>query len=207
MKKILLCAMAWLMLPVMAGQVTLENVNEYAKQQYRNRWKDAALSISPVLPLNDEGGYSFTATLRFPNQNREQIYQRLSTWAAEAMDTVLVADAARGELQAQQYLFSVANQVGGFYRYHLCLRPTVTLRALKGEVQITVTLQYYEVVKTDKGVVNMLFQTASGAPLPAEQWLLADRYPYNERGKMPLATAEAYTKSYAYIQLLLEQLR
>ncbi|MBR6018355.1 MAG: hypothetical protein IK073_07010 [Paludibacteraceae bacterium] len=207
MKKLIVWALLWVMMPVMAAPVTLEQVNKYAQQQYRNRWKESALSIRPVLAQNDEGGYTYTATVRFSKKSAEEVYAYLAAWAAETMDTVLSADPATGEIQAQQYLYSVASQVGGFYRFHLCLRPTVTLRAMKGEAQITVSLQYYEIVKTDKGVVNMLFQTASGAPLPAEQWLLADRYPYNERGKMPLATAEAFTKSYAYIQLLLEQLR
>lgn len=205
---VLLCVLAWLaIVPAQAEPVTLDRVNDYAKQQYRNRWKEAALSIRPVLRLNDEGGYTFSATLRYPGKDADQVYARLQTLAAAHTDSVLTMDDATRTVTAQCYLFSVANQVGGFYRFHLCLRPILTFRAADNEAQVEISLQYYEIVKTDKGVVNMLFHTASGAPLPAEQWLLADRYPYNERGKMPLATAEAFTKSYALIQLLMEQLR
>ena len=205
---VLACAFAWLVgMPATAQKVGLDEVNKYAKEQYRNRWKEAAMSIKPVLKMDDEGGYTYTATLRFKDLDAAQVYERLLVLAKQHTDTILSEDADAGVVQAECYLFSVASQVGGFYRFHLCLRPLITFTASKGEAEITVSLQYYEIVKTDKGVVNMLFKTASGAPLPAEQWLLADRYPYNERGKMPLATAEAFTKSYAFIQLLMEQLQ
>lgn len=204
---LLLAVMTVTTVQVVAEPVTPAQINDYAKQQYRNQWKNAALSIMPVLKLDDEGGYTYTATLPFPDKDPQEIYARLRELAMENTDTILSEDAEHLLLVAQSYYFSVSNQVGGFYRFHLCLRPTITFRAEKGEARIEISLQYYEIVKTDKGVVNMLFKTASGAPLPAEQWLLADRYPYNERGKMPLATAEAFTKSYAFIQLLMKQLR
>lgn len=207
-KTLTFCGMLMLAtVSLMAEQVSISQINDYSKQQYRNQWKNAALSIMPVLKLDDEGGYTYSATLSFPEMDAEQVYARLLEMAQTNMDTILSEDAKAGQIQAQCYYFSVSNQVGGFYRFHLCLRPTITLRAMKNEARVDISLQYYEIVKTDKGVVNMLFKTASGAPLPAEQWLLADRYPYNERGKMPLATAEAFTKSYAFIQLLMEQLR
>ena len=196
-------------LGMQAQPIGVEQVNNYAKQQYKSQWKNAAMGIMPILPLDEQGGYTYSATIAMPNRSAGEVYDKMHAKLSAALDldTILEEDRQQGILRARTYIYSVSNQVGGFFRFHLCLHPIITIRAIDNEAQVSISLQYYEIVKTDKGVVQTLFKRGEGTPLPAEQWLLADRYPYNERGKMPLATAEAYTKSYALIQLLIEQLR
>ena len=206
----LLFSVSVLGLGVLCAQtVGLQQVNQYAKQQYKSQWKSAAMSILPVLDLNEQGGYTYSTTIGMPNHSKAEVYESLSSKLGQIvdLDTILIENMEQGVFCARTYLYSVSNQVGGFYRFHLCLHPVIQLTAKDNEAELEISLQYYEIVKTDKGIVQSIFNRAEGTPLPAEQWLVADRYPYNERGKMPLATAEAFTKSYALIQLLVEQLK
>ena len=205
---IVLCALLLLMPMVWAEPVSLEEINAYAKLQYKSQWKNAALSIRSVLPQDEQGGYTYSTTIAFPNRKAAEVCrlmaERLS--AAVELDTIEADDTTPYLFRARTYVYSAASQVGGFYRFHLCLHPLITVQALDDEARLTVSLQYYEIVKTDKGIVSSIFNRGEGRPLPAEQWLLSDRFPYNERGKMPLATAEAFTKSYALIQLLIRRI-
>ena len=64
----LLVSVSVLGLGVLCAQtVDLQQVNQYAKQQYKAQWKSAAMSILPVLDLNEQGGYTYSTTIGMPN--------------------------------------------------------------------------------------------------------------------------------------------
>ena len=119
MKKILLIIAAIMFVGTAANAQILraEELAEYAKEKYGEKWVDAAKNLASSLELDKNNALTYVQVIETPNKAKDQLYVLLNYWFSatfnDANSVIQLNDKELGTIIAQGFVEGIAQHSGG----------------------------------------------------------------------------------------------
>lgn len=135
-----------------AQMISKTNLESYAKHQYGSSWEKAAIKEFSNAQLDNNGNMVYTKEIVAPNLKKDDLYLEMANWFICNYDnSIQYADKEQGVLIARPYIENIARYAGGFNAYNISICPTVRAQVMDGKVNVTYTLNNYNVVVEEGG--------------------------------------------------------
>ena len=124
MKKILFLVIALCCYTSINAQVMrAEELEEYAKERYGDKWTEAAATLGSQLALDKNNSLTYTQIIECGESNKEQLYVTLNYWFTatfnDANSVIKLNDKDTGVIIAEGYVSDIAGHVGGMNAYNI----------------------------------------------------------------------------------------
>ena len=148
MKKLL----STLLLALLAGTTTNAQIlradesENYAKEQYGEKWIDAATNLGSQLTLDKNNAITYTQVIPAEGKTKEQLYVLLNYWFTatfnDANSVIKLNDKELGTIIAQGYVENIAQHAGGTNSYRVNLKPVIKCDIKNNKVRVTYTVPF-----------------------------------------------------------------
>ena len=131
MRKILLVIIALLggYISVDAQVMRTEELEEYAKEKYGDKWTEAAENLGSQLSLDKNSSLTYTQIVECGEATKEQLYIILNYWFTatfnDANSVIKLNDKDTGVIIAEGYVSDIAGHMGGMNAYGISIRPII----------------------------------------------------------------------------------
>ena len=116
MMALVFCAMS-----INAQILRTEELEEYAKENYGEKWVDAAENLGGQLKLDKNNPLTFVQVIEAPGKTKDQLYVLLNYWFSatfkDANSVIQLNDKDLGSIIAQGYMEGIASHAGGMNSY------------------------------------------------------------------------------------------
>ena len=153
MKKviILVALMVAAMVSANAQILRAEELEEYAKERYGDKWVDAAANLGSQLSLDKNNALTYVQVIEAPGKSKEELYVLLNYWFTatfnDANSVINLNDKEAGTIIAQGFVGDIAEHSGGSNSYVVSIRPIIKCDLKEGRIRLTYSVPYYNVVK------------------------------------------------------------
>ena len=213
MRKILLVFIALLggYISVDAQVMRTEELEEYAKEKYGDKWTEAAENLGSQLSLDKNSSLTYTQIVECGEATKEQLYIILNYWFTatfnDANSVIKLNDKDTGVIIAEGYVSDIAGHMGGMNAYGISIRPIIKVDIKDKKIRITYTVQYYDVIKSSGGGI----MGAIGGAIPtnrSEKWALDSCYPFVEKDqhKAKKTSSKALVMTHAYSNVIMDKI-
>lgn len=210
MKKIVFCAILCLCTVVANAQIMrAEELENYAKEKFGDKWNEAAEGLSKELQLDKNNSLTYTQVIDCGEKTKEQIYVILNYWFTasfnDANSVIKLNDKDAGCIIAQGYVANVARHVGGMTAYNISIKPIIKVDIKDKRVRVTYTIQGYEAVKAVGGGI---LGAMGGTPpsMVSEIWAIDTCYPFVEKDKHKKTSSKALIMTHAYSNVIMDKI-
>jgi hypothetical protein len=150
MKKVLFLMIVSLFSMNLSAQVMrAEELEKYAKENYGDKWVDAAENLGSSLVLDKNQSLTYEQIINCGEQTKEQLYITLNHWFAESFNdansVIKLNDKDAGVIIAKGFVGGIAQHIGGMTAYNVNIHPVIKVDIKDKKIRVTYTLQYYEV--------------------------------------------------------------
>ena len=196
MKKVIFTALMSLFLctTIDAQILRTDELEDYAKEKYGEKWVDAAENLGQQLQLDKNNGityvllnYWFTATFN------------------DANSVIKLNDKELGTIIAQGYVADIAQHAGGTNSYNVNIRPVIKCDIKDGRVRVTYTIPFYSVnVAVGGGWIGAL-----GGTIPTrsdENWTLDTCFPFVKKDSHKKTSSKALVMAHAYSNVVMDKI-
>ena len=94
-----------------------DELENYAKEKYGEKWVDAATNLGSQLTLDKNNAITYTQVIPAEGKTKEQLYVLLNYWFTatfnDANSVIKLNDKELGTIIAQGYVESIAQHAGG----------------------------------------------------------------------------------------------
>lgn len=211
MKKILFVMIVlWSCISVSAQVMRAEELEEYAKEKYGDKWTEAAATLGSQLALDKNNSLTYTQIIECGESTKEQLYVTLNYWFTstfnDANSVIKLNDKDTGVIIAEGYISDIAGHAGGMNAYNISIRPIIKVDIKDKKIRITYTVQYYDVIKSSGGGI----MGAIGGTVPVnsnEKWSLDSCYPFVEKDqhKAKKTSSKALVMTHAYSNVIMDK--
>ena len=126
-----------------------EELEKYAKENYGDKWVDAAENLGSSLVLDKNQSLTYEQIINCGEQTKEQLYITLNHWFAESFNdansVIKLNDKDAGVIIAKGFVGGIAQHIGGMTAYNVNIHPVIKVDIKDKKIRVTYTLQYYEV--------------------------------------------------------------
>ena len=186
-----------------------EELEEYAKEKYGEKWVDAAENLASGLTLDKNNGLTYVQIIDASNKDKEQLYVLLNYWFSatfnDANSVIQLNDKELGIIIAQGFVDGIAQHVGGGNSYRVSIKPVIKCDIKDFKVRVTYTVPFYTVVKgVGGGWISMLgggIATRSG-----ESWPLDTCFPFAQKDKHKKISSKALIMAHAYSNVVMDKI-
>lgn len=186
-----------------------EELEEYAKEKYGEKWTEAAARLGETLQLDKNNSLTYVQVIECGNQTKDQLYVILNYWVTasfnDANSVIQLNDKELGCIIAQGYISNVAGHVGGMNSYDVSVRPIIKMDIKDGKIRVTYTVQNYDaIVLAGGGIMG-----AIGGTVPtkvAEKWVLEKCYPFAEKDKHKKISSKALIMTHAFSNVIMDKI-
>lgn len=194
------------------GQIVrVDELEKYAKENYGNKWTEAAANISKSIQLDKNKAMTFVQVIPCDGQTAEQLYVNLNFWFTatfnDANSVIQLNDKESGVIIASGYMSDIADHTGGANSYIVSIKPVIRVDIKDCKIRVTYSIDHYDVmVLAGGGIMGSL---ASSIPtIVEEKWLLDECYPFAEKDvhHAKRTSSKALVMSYAYSNVLLDKI-
>ena len=140
------CAMS-----INAQILRTEELEEYAKEKYGEKWVDAAENLGGQLKLDKNNALTFVQVIEAPGKTKDQLYVLLNYWFLatfkDANSVIQLNDKDLGSIIAQGYMEGIASHAGGMNSYVVNIKPVIKCDLKDNKIRVTYTVPFYSVVR------------------------------------------------------------
>lgn len=211
MKKLLLSLMliSITVLSASAQILRAEELEDYAKEKYGEKWVDAAANLGSQLTLDKNNAITYTQVIPAEGKSKDQLYVLLNYWFSatfnDANSVIQLNDKELGTIIAQGYVANVAQHVGGMNTYNVSIKPVIKCDIKDGKVRVTYTIPYYSVVMAVGGG----WMGAASGTMPSrsdQNWTLDKCFPFVEKDSHKKTSSKALVMSHAYSNVVMDKI-
>lgn len=211
MKKLLFMA-GMLFLTVFSVQAQIlraEELEEYAKEKYGDKWTEAAEGLASELSLDKNNALTYVQVVEAEGKTKEQLYVALNYWYTSTFNdgesVIQLNDKEAGVIIARGFIAGIASHTGGMNHYNVNLSPIIKTDIKDEKIRITYTVPFYPVVKLAGGGI----MGAMGGTIPAkvtENWVLDKCFPFAEKDKHKKTSSKALVMAHAYSNVIMDKI-
>jgi hypothetical protein len=131
MKKTLisLMLMCIAVVSVNAQILRADELENYAKEKYGEKWVDAATNLGSQLTLDKNNAITYTQVIPAVGRSKDQLYVILNYWFTgtfnDANSVIQLNDKDLGTIIAQGYVSGIAHHAGGMSNYNVSIKPII----------------------------------------------------------------------------------
>ena len=209
MKKILLSFIASFTLAstINAQILRAEELEEYAKEKYGERWVDAAQNLATTLTLDKNNALTYTQVIEAPGKTKEQLYILLNYWYSSTFGSgkavIQLNDKDAGVIIGKGYIESIASHTGGMNNYTVHLEPVIKTDIKDNKIRITYTVPFYSVVVR---VGGGFWGNPAQAKRSDENWVLDKCFPFAEKDSHKKTSSKAFVMAHAYSNVVMDKI-
>lgn len=186
-----------------------EELEEYAKEKYGEKWNDAADNLASTLSLDKNNSLTYVQVVDCPGKTKDQLYVLLNYWVTasfnDANSVIQLNDKESGCIIAQGYLANIAGHAGGMNSYDISVKPIIKLDIKDEKIRVTYTVQNYEAtVNAGGGIMGALAGTIPTKV--AEKWVLDKCFPFAEKDKHKKTSSKALIMTHAFSNVIMDKI-
>lgn len=211
MKKILFSMILTLLVcTTMNAQIFRANeLENYAKEKYGEKWVDAAANLGSQLSLDKNNAITYTQVIPAEGKTKDQLYVLLNYWFTatfnDANSVIKLNDKELGTIIAQGYVESIAQHAGGINFYDVNLRPVIKCDIKDNKVRVTYTIPFYSVVVSVGG--GWIGAMGSTSPTRSDQnWTLDKCFPFAKKDSHKKTSSKALVMAHAYSNVIMDKI-
>lgn len=106
-----------------------EELEKYAKENYGDKWVDAAENLGSSLVLDKNQSLTYEQIINCGEQTKEQLYITLNHWFAESFNdansVIKLNDKDAGVIIAKGFVGGIAQHIGGMTAYNVNIHPVI----------------------------------------------------------------------------------
>jgi hypothetical protein len=207
---------------VQAQVMKAADLEKYAKQNYGDKWVDAAMNIAKDLTLDKNESLTYQEVIQAPGKTKEQLYVALNYWVTATFkdkQAITLNDKEAGCIIVQSTFSNIAEHTGTLFKYSVSITPIIRFDIKEGRIRVTYTVQNYELlkdisggwitpVKSDErtyGDSKRKKDDKTNANLYDEQWEIAKHYPFVEKDSKKRTCAKALVMTHAYSNAIIDK--
>ena len=186
-----------------------EELEEYAKERYGEKWKDAAANLAQELSLDKNNSLTYIQVIDCGEQTKSQLYVALNYWFTatfnDANSVIQLNDKETGTIIAKGFVSDIAYHEGGANIYTVHISPIIRVDIKDNKIRVTYTIQNYEV---DVVAGGGIWGAALGA-IPSksrEKWTLDKCYPFVEKDRAKRTSSKALVMAHAYSNVIMDKI-
>ena len=126
-----------------------DELEDYAKEKYGEKWVDAAENLGLQLQLDKNNGITYVQIIPTEGKTKDELYVLLNYWFTatfnDANSVIKLNDKELGAIIAQGYVADIAQHAGGTNSYNVNIRPVIKCDIKDGRVRVTYTIPFYSV--------------------------------------------------------------
>lgn len=187
-----------------------EELEKYAKENFGEKWNEAALNLGSQLSLDKNNSLTYTQVIECGTQTKEQLYVILNYWFTatfnDANSVIKLNDKDLGCIIAEGYVDGIAQHTGGMSSYNVNIRPIIKVDIKDGKTRVTYTIQCYEVSQLAGGGILGAF--AGTIPAKVDQkWALEECFPFAKKDKHKKTSSKALVMAHAYSNVIMDKIQ
>lgn len=188
-----------------------EELEKYAKEQYGDKWTEAAQNLSSELKLDKNNALTYVQVVEAEGRSKEQLYITLNYWYTNTFNdgkaVIELNDKESGVIIGKGYVEGIATHTGGMNQYKVNLRPIIKTDIKDGKIRITYTVPFYDVEKLAGGGVIAAFGDGKTPPKHVdENWVLDKCFPFAEKDKHKKTSSKALIMAHAYSNVIMDKI-
>lgn len=188
-----------------------EELEKYAKEQYGDKWTEAAQNLSSELKLDKNNALTYVQVVEAEGRSKEQLYITLNYWYTNTFNdgkaVIELNDKESGVIIGKGYVEGIATHTGGMNQYKVNLRPIIKTDIKDGKIRITYTVPFYDVEKLAGGGVIAAFGDGKTPPKQVdENWVLDKCFPFAEKDKHKKTSSKAFIMAHAYSNVIMDKI-
>jgi hypothetical protein len=216
MKKIILVCFTCLFIANANAQILrAEELENYAKEKYGDKWVDAAANLGSQLALDKNNSLTYTQVIECGEKTKERLYITLNYWFTatfnDAKAVIQLNDKDSGTIIAKGYVDGIAEHTGGMNRYFVSIHPIIKADIKDKKIRVTYTIQNYDITKMAGGGIMGQVSAAMGdgrvvATRIDEKWTLDTCFPFTEKDKHKKTSCKALIMAHAYSNVVMDKI-
>lgn len=186
-----------------------EELEEYAKEKYGEKWTEAAENLASELSLDKNNALTYVQVVEAEGKTKEQLYVALNYWYTSTFNygesVIQLNDKEAGVIIARGFVGGIASHTGGMNHYNVNLSPIIKTDIKDGKIRITYTVPFYPVVKLAGGGI----MGSMGGTIPtkvAENWVLDECFPFVKKDKHKKTSSKALVMAHAYSNVIMDKI-
>lgn len=183
-----------------------EELEDYAKEKYGEKWVEAAQNLGSSLQLDKNNALIYVQVIEAPEKTKDQLYVLLNYWFSatfnDANSVIQLNDKELGTIIAQGFMSSIAQHVGGMNAYNVNLKPVIKCDIKDNKVRVTYTVPFYSVVKAIGGG----FLGTSNATRSDENWTLDKCFQFAAKDAHKKTSSKALIMAHAYSNVVMDKI-
>ena len=208
---------------VQAQVMKAADLEKYAKQNYGDKWVDAAMNIAKDLTLDKNESLTYQEVIQASGKTKEQLYVALNYWVTATFkdkQAITLNDKEAGCIIVQSTFSNIAEHTGTLFKYSVSITPIIRFDIKEGRIRVTYTVQNYELlkdisggwitpVKSDErtyGDSKRKKDDKTNANLYDEQWEIAHHYPFVAKDPQKRTCAKALVMTHAYSNAVMDKI-
>lgn len=176
------------------GLADLEELSKKIESiEVKNDYREISQIIKENLPLDKDGGITWSFVFENPQLTKDQLYVIVNYWYADQFSGkgILLNEKEVGTIIAQEDLNDIShNNAMGTFQYFISISPTIKTDIKNGKIRVTLSVNDYD--------VYIKAHTKWGRD-SNEKWLIPETFPYNEKGKEKKVTGKALFETHKYL--------
>ncbi len=197
------------MVSVNAQILRAEELEEYAKEKYGDKWVDAATNLASQLTLDRNNAITYTEVIPAEGKSADLLYVILNYWFTttfnDANSVIKLNDKELGTIIAQGYVGSIAQHAGGSNSYDVSIKPVIKCDIKEGKVRVTYTIPFYSVVRMAGGGW-LGAMSGTRATRSDENWTLDSCFPFAEKDSHKKNSCKALVMAHAYSNVVMDKI-
>ena len=212
MKKIIIAAVIAFAAVISASAQILraEELEEYAKERYGDKWVDAAANLGAELSLDKNNALTYVQVIETPGKTKEELYVLLNYWFTatfnDANCVIKLNDKELGTIIAQGFVDHIADHTGGANSYIVSISPIVKCDLKEGRIRVTYSVPYYNVIVLGGGGWIGAFSNSQPTKVE-EKWVLDECYPFTSgKDSHKKTSSKALIMAHAYSNVVMDKI-
>lgn len=212
MKKIIIATIAFVFAcaSLNAQILRAEELEEYAKEKFGDKWTEAAENLASQLQLDKNNALTYIQVVEAPGRTKEQLYITINHWYSNSFgsgkEVIQLNDKDAGVIIGKGYVEGIASHVGGMNQYKVNLTPIIKTDIKDGKIRITYTVPFYDVEKLAGGGIMGMMGDGTNVKAVDENWTLEKCYPFAQKDKHKKTSAKALIMAHAYSNVIMDKI-
>lgn len=187
--------------------VRAEELEEYAKEKFGEKWEEAADNLAQTLLLDKNNALTFTQIIEAPNKTKEQLYILLNYWYSATFNSgkavIQLNDKDAGVIIGKGFIEKIAFHMGGINQYTVHLEPIIKTDIKDNKIRITYTVPFYTIEKVVGGGFLGNRETSIRVD---ENWVLDKCYPFIKIDNHKITSSKALIMAHAYSNVVMDKI-
>lgn len=186
-----------------------EELEDYAKEKYGEKWIDAAANLGSQLTLDKNNAITYVQVIPAEGKSKDQLYILLNYWFTstfnDANSVIQLNDKELGTIIAQGFVEGIASHAGGTNAYTINLKPVIKCDIKDNKVRVTYTVPYYSVIVA----VGCGWIGAVGGTIPSrsdQNWPLDECFPFVKKDSHKKTSSKALVMAHAYSNVVMDKI-